>query len=172
MAAHVRRCGARPGRALTALLAAADDPAGADRSVANGADLIDVSGMTTESAAVTRRRHSARVWDGPPGDLVDVDLVAAACQPGAAAAAAGEAGPAAAGEAGPATAGEAGPATAPGTTAADAPVAAVVAVAAIHAWLGSPVIRTRHVRQVRRAIDMASAIAGTRLPAETTRGLG
>jgi len=52
------------------------------------------------------------------------------------------------------------------------PVAAVVARAAVLTWLGSPAIRTRHVLPVRRAIDMTSSIAGTRLPSLTTRGLG
>jgi hypothetical protein len=48
---------------------------------------------------------------------------------------------------------------------------AVVATAAVLAWLGTPAIRTRHVLPVRRAIDMTGSIAGTRLPALTTRGL-
>ena len=52
------------------------------------------------------------------------------------------------------------------------PVAAVVARAAVLTWLGTPAIRARHVRPVRRAIDMTSSIAGTRLPSLTTRGLG
>ena len=50
--------------------------------------------------------------------------------------------------------------------------AALVARAAVLAWLGTPAIRTRQVRPVRRAIDMTSSIAGTRLPSRTTRGLG
>ena len=49
--------------------------------------------------------------------------------------------------------------------------AAVVATAAVLAWLGTPAIRTRHVLPVRRAIDMTCSIAGTRPPAHTTRGL-
>jgi hypothetical protein len=49
--------------------------------------------------------------------------------------------------------------------------AAVVATASVLAWLGTPAIRTRHVLQVRRAIDMTCSIAGTRLPALTIRGL-
>ena len=52
------------------------------------------------------------------------------------------------------------------------PVAAVVARAAVLTWLGTPAIRTRHVLPVRRAMDMTSSIAGTRLPSLTTRGLG
>jgi len=62
----------------------------------------------------------------------------------------------------------------PGVTAGGqaAPVAAVVARAAVLTWLGTPAIRTRHVLPVRRAIDMTSTIAGTRLPSLTTRGLG
>ena len=51
------------------------------------------------------------------------------------------------------------------------PPAAVVATAAVLAWVGAPAIRTRHVLAVRQAIDMTCAIAGTRLPALTTRGL-
>jgi hypothetical protein len=50
-------------------------------------------------------------------------------------------------------------------------LAGVVATAAVLAWLGTPAIRTRHVLPVRRAIDMTCSIAGTRLPALTTRGL-
>ena len=49
--------------------------------------------------------------------------------------------------------------------------AAVIATAAVLAWLSIPAIRTRHVLPVRRAIDMTCSIAGTRLPALTTRGL-
>jgi hypothetical protein len=49
--------------------------------------------------------------------------------------------------------------------------AAVVATVAVLTWLGAPAIRTRHVLQARRAIDMTRSIAGTRLPALTTRGL-
>ncbi len=49
--------------------------------------------------------------------------------------------------------------------------AAVVATASDLAWLGTAAIRTRHVLQVRRAIDMTGTIAGTRLPALTIRGL-
>jgi hypothetical protein len=59
----------------------------------------------------------------------------------------------------------------PGTPPADAPVAAVVAVAAIGTWLGVAGIRTRHAAQARRAIDMTASIAGTRPPALTIRGL-
>lgn len=49
--------------------------------------------------------------------------------------------------------------------------AAVAASAAVLTWLGAPAIRTRHVLPARRAIDMTGAIAGTRLPALTIRGL-
>jgi hypothetical protein len=59
----------------------------------------------------------------------------------------------------------------PGTAPEDAPVAAVVAAAAIGTWLGAAGIRTRHIPQVRRAIEMTSAIAGDRPPALTIRGL-
>ena len=46
-----------------------------------------------------------------------------------------------------------------------------IAIAAICAWLGAAVVRTSHPRQVRRALDMAESIRGTRLPARTVRGL-
>lgn len=49
--------------------------------------------------------------------------------------------------------------------------AAAIATASVLAWLGTPAIRTRHVLQVRRAIDMTCSIAGTRLPVLTIRGL-
>jgi len=64
------------------------------------------------------------------------------------------------------------PATAPLIRSGPDPDAPVVAKAAVLTWLGTPAIRARHVLPVRRAIDMTSSIAGTRLPSLTTRGLG
>jgi hypothetical protein len=61
---------------------------------------------------------------------------------------------------------------APAAVDADGETPAVVARAAVLTWLGAPAIRTRRVLPVRRAIDMTSSIAGTRLPSLTTRGLG
>ena len=49
--------------------------------------------------------------------------------------------------------------------------AAVIATAAVCTWLGIPLIRSRHTRAVRRAIDMTASIAGTRPPSRTVRGL-
>jgi hypothetical protein len=49
--------------------------------------------------------------------------------------------------------------------------AAVIATAAVCSWLGVPLIRSRHTRAVRRAIDMTASIAGTRPPSRTVRGL-
>ncbi len=49
--------------------------------------------------------------------------------------------------------------------------AGVAAAAAIGTWLGLPVIRSRHTRAARRAIDMTLVIGGTRRPARTLRGL-
>lgn len=46
-----------------------------------------------------------------------------------------------------------------------------VAIAAICAWLGVAVVRSRHVTQVRRGLDMAASILGTRPPAWAIRGL-
>jgi hypothetical protein len=45
------------------------------------------------------------------------------------------------------------------------------AVAAVCGWLGVSVVRTRHVAEVRRALDMTETIRGTRPPAWTVRGL-
>jgi hypothetical protein len=48
---------------------------------------------------------------------------------------------------------------------------AALAVAALSAWLGVTVVRTRYPQQVRRALDMADSIRGTRPPARAVRGL-
>ncbi|HYB86657.1 MAG TPA: hypothetical protein VEC76_07395 [Streptosporangiaceae bacterium] len=58
-----------------------------------------------------------------------------------------------------------------GGAAAGDPPAAVIATAAVCTWLGAPMVRSRHTRAVRRAIDMTESIAGRRLPARTIRGL-
>jgi len=55
--------------------------------------------------------------------------------------------------------------------ASEARPAAVIATAAVCTWLGVPLIRSRHTRAVRRAIDMTASIAGHRPPSRTVRGL-
>ena len=45
------------------------------------------------------------------------------------------------------------------------------AVAAVCAWVGAKVIRTRHVAEIRRSLDMTESILGLRRPAWTLRGL-
>jgi hypothetical protein len=45
------------------------------------------------------------------------------------------------------------------------------AVAAVCAWVGAKVIRTRHVAEIRRCLDMTESILGLRRPAWTLRGL-
>ena len=45
------------------------------------------------------------------------------------------------------------------------------AAAAVCAWLGASVLRTRHVAEVRRCADMTEAILGRRPPAWAVRGL-
>jgi hypothetical protein len=55
--------------------------------------------------------------------------------------------------------------------AAAATSAAVIATAAVCTWLGAPVVRSRHTRAVRRAIDMTASIAGRRPPSHAVRGL-
>jgi hypothetical protein len=46
------------------------------------------------------------------------------------------------------------------------------AIAAVCAWQGARIIRTRHVTEVRRCLDMTETILGGRPPAWTVRGLG
>jgi dihydropteroate synthase len=46
-----------------------------------------------------------------------------------------------------------------------------LAATAIAAWLGAAMVRAHHVRQTRRVVDMAAAVAGTRPPAAARRGL-
>lgn len=45
------------------------------------------------------------------------------------------------------------------------------AIAAVCAWAGARVIRTRHVAEIRRCLDMTETILGLRRPAWTLRGL-
>ena len=45
------------------------------------------------------------------------------------------------------------------------------AVAAVCAWLGASVLRTRYVAEVRRCADMTESILGRRAPAWAVRGL-
>jgi hypothetical protein len=49
--------------------------------------------------------------------------------------------------------------------------AAAGARASVCVWLGASVIRTRHVTQIRRCLDMSESIRGTRAPAWAVRGL-
>jgi dihydropteroate synthase len=50
-------------------------------------------------------------------------------------------------------------------------VNAAVAASAVCAWMGAAAVRTRHVRPVRRALDMTASIRGLRPPAWAVRGL-
>jgi hypothetical protein len=105
----------------------------------------DVSAATPGARAAIRASLPAAVlWTGSPGDLVDTDRLAAA---GAAH-----------------RDGAASPAD-------EVLPTAVIATAAVCTWLGVPVVRSRHVRAVRRAIDMAACIADHRHPSRTVRGL-
>jgi hypothetical protein len=124
----------------------------ASRVLGAGADLLDVTGCEPRAAAAIRARYPGEVW---PGEV----------WPGAPAAAI----PAESGPPGPAALVDADLAAA--RDGGDAPVAAVIAVAAVSTWLAAAAIRTRHVREVRRAIDMTATIAGRRPPALTIRGL-
>ncbi len=52
-----------------------------------------------------------------------------------------------------------------------ADVASTLAVAAVCAWLGARIVRTRHVAAVRQAVEMVESIRGARAPSWTRRGL-
>lgn len=135
----------------TRLLAVASGPEQAARARADGADLIDVSAALPGALASIRANVPSTVlWPGPAAagstraEPFDADRMA---------------GPAATSQ----------PAT--GQPPAGPPLASVIAAAAIGTWLGAPVIRCRHTRAARRAIDMTLVITGTRRPARTLRGL-
>jgi hypothetical protein len=84
------RSGPAAPRTPPALLAPVRDAAEADRAIAQGADLIDATGLPEPALAAIRARHSAaRLWTGSP-TAVDADSVAgeAGDSPAAAAAAA------------------------------------------------------------------------------------
>jgi hypothetical protein len=135
----------------TLLLGVGADPRQAALARAEGADLIDVRGATPGALAAIRASLPASVlWTDPRADPLDADKLAAA----GAARGAGAARPAAA----------AGPVD-------RVTPAAVIATAAVCAWLGAPVVRSRHTRAVRRAIDMTASIAGRRPPSHAVRGL-
>jgi len=50
-------------------------------------------------------------------------------------------------------------------------LARIEAVAAVCAWLGASVLRTRHLAEIRRCADMTESILGRRPPAWAVRGL-
>ena len=135
----------------TLLLGVGADPRQAALARAEGADLIDVRGATPAALAAIRASLPAGVlWTDPRADPLDADKLAAA----GAARGAGAARPR--------------PAAGPGDRVTPA---AVIATAAVCTWLGAPVVRSRHTRAVRRAIDMTASIAGRRPPSRTVRGL-
>ncbi len=136
----------------TLLLGVGADPRQAALARAEGADLIDVRGATPGVLAAIRASLPAGVlWTDPRADPPDADQLAATAgaarqnrtaRPDGAARPAGQVTPAAA-----------------------------IATAAVCTWLGAPVVRSRHTRAVRRAIDMTASIAGHRPPSRTVRGL-
>jgi hypothetical protein len=163
---HASRLGGS-GLRRSALLTHVSDAAEAGRAIAGGADLIDVTGLPGAAVAAIRAAvGQARLWTGSPA-AVDADaLVADALVADAVVADAVVADAVVPDAVVP----DAAAADGVGTGAGVSPAAAVAA-AAISTWLGAPVIRSRHVVAVRRAIDMTLSIAGDRLPALTTRGL-
>jgi len=127
----------------TLLLGVGADPQQAALARAEGADLIDVRGATPGALAAIRASLPAGVlWTDERADPLDADQLAARAGAARGAAAAGRVTP-----------------------------AAVIATAAVCTWLGAPVVRSRHTRAVRRAIDMTASIGGRRPPSRTVRGL-
>jgi hypothetical protein len=187
---------AQPAATRTALMAAADTAAAAARSVADGADLVDLSGADPAEVAAFRaghpgvpvcaadpaadltrdltvaRRTGARLICATPDEATRSGLpagqvlVATAAPDLLAALAAGY--PVLADlpdqPAGPAPPADVPPADKP-------PGAAALAVAALSAWLGAAVVRTRYPLPVRRALDLTDSVRGVRPPARTVRGL-
>jgi hypothetical protein len=130
----------------TLLLGVGADPQQAALAQAEGADLIDARDAAPGALAAIQASLPAGVlwtdqWADPRADPLDADQLAAA-----------------------GTARRGGPAG-------QVTPAAVIATAAVCTWLGAPVVRSRHTRAVRRAIDMTASIAGRRPPSRTVRGL-
>jgi hypothetical protein len=135
----------------TLLLGVGADPQRAAKARAEGADLIDVRGATPGALAAIRASLPAGVlWTASRADPLDAGPLDA---DQLAAKAGGARRPVAADPAGQVT------------------PAAVIATAAVCTWLGAAVVRSRHTRAVRRAIDMTASIAGHRPPSHTVRGL-
>lgn len=125
----------------TLLLGVGADPRQAALARSEGADLVDVRGATPGALAAIRASL--------PAGLLWTDPRAGPLDADQLAAA------------GAARRGRAGQVT----------PAAVIATAAVCTWLGAPLVRSRHTRAVRRAIDMTASIAGRRTPSHTIRGL-
>jgi len=183
-----------PQASRTALMAVADSAAAAASAVAMGASMVDLSRAGRAQADAFRASHPGILVCAADGAADIVRDLATALRTGAllictdpdAAVSAGipagrllaelrpdELGPAALARGyatlvdlpdGPGPDGEP-PAEQPGAR------AAALAVAAVSAWLGVAVVRTRYPQQVRRALDMADSIRGTRPPARAVRGL-
>jgi dihydropteroate synthase len=193
---------AQPAAVRTALMAIADTAAAAARSVADGADLVDLTGADPAEVAAFRAgypgvpvcaadqaadltrdvdltrdqavagRTGVRLLCATPDEAARSGLPAgqvlvAAAPPGLLAALA--AGYPVLADLPDPPAGLAPPAdVAPGDV---PPGAAALAVAALSAWLGAAVVRTRYPLPVRRALDLTDSVRGVRPPARTVRGL-
>jgi hypothetical protein len=183
----------------TALLAVADSASAAASAVGMGADMVDLGQAGRAEVDAFRASHPGVLVCAADGaaDIVR-DLATALrtgalliCADPAAAVSAGtpagqllaelrpaELGLAELGLAGALAGGYAalvdlpdGPGPGPGGESQGGQPAAALAIAAISAWLGVAVVRTRHPQQVRRALDMADSIRGIRPPARAVRGL-
>ena len=170
--------------AAVAIMAPVSAVAQAVGCAAAGARLVDVGVAEALIPAIRRATEALLICGYAEGaDLVlDADLAARGgagliCQDPAAAAAAVQRGIAPERilvRVTPAqieSAAESGWATLVDVDAVGGSLAGVEAVAAVCGWLGVSVVETRHVAEVRRALDMTETIRGTRPPAWTVRGL-
>ena len=173
--------GSEPGIALLAPVTTVEQAAGA---AAAGAGLVDAGGDGALVPAIRRAVGGVRVCgEHEDADLVrDADLAARSgaaliCPGPDAAAAAVRRGVAAgrilvqAAPAGIEPAVRAGWMCSPTWRGLDGPAARTEAVAAVCAWLGASVLRTRYVAEVRRCADMTEFDPRPRLPAWAVRGL-
>ena len=186
---------ARPPTPRTALMVTAGTAAEAIRAVAEGADLIDLTGAPPAEVAEFRQAHPGVPVCAGAGagaaDLTRTPSIAAGGQARLICATQEEA--ARSGlppdrllvetpPAGLLAALAAGypvlvnlpdrPATAPTPPEAGGPPGAeALAVAALSGWLGAAAVSTRHPLPVRRALDLTDSVRGTRPPARTVRGL-
>jgi hypothetical protein len=159
----------------TAVAAAATTLAATGTAVAQGADLVDLTGAGRQTMTEVRHRYPGVLLCAPAEWADLVRDPATALRTGAILVCAGLAAATAAqadGIDGGRILVQAGPEEAVGLIAAGWPTLvdagplagapAAAAVAAVSAWLGAAAVRSPHVLAVRRAVDMTAAVSRTR----------